>query len=163
MSIEIREALAQDLDFLDKSCIDLVHHIQESTQDPYFQEMEESYQDNVRDMIRHFLESEMSQILLATKDGKYLGFIVGQVKVPFLSISRIKQVGEIVLCWVEPESRGAGVAKRLTDAIEQFFAYRGIRFVDLHYVTGNREAEAVWERLGYHSCRVLARKQLSDP
>ena len=53
------------------------------------------------------------------------------------------------MCWAEPDTRDKGIAKALLLEIEKWFKEKGIIYVDLNFITGNREAEQTWDRLGF--------------
>ena len=64
------------------------------------------------------------------------------------------------MCWVEPDYRNRGVARALVSAIEDWCDGSGLKHIELNFIVGNTEAEAVWERLGYRPFRITSRKTL---
>ena len=161
MSIEIKAAEPSDFNYMAHGFTKLLIHIQEKTQDPYFLHIENGMESNAAYLIQEFHEQKGANLLVAYKGPRRVGFIIGQIRPPFLAISKIKSVGEIVICWVDPEYREQGIAKLLTTQMEVHFKKMGIQYVDLHYVVGNQEAENAWRQLGYAPCRILSRKALS--
>ncbi len=156
----IRLATDNDTSFLVNGLKRMVEHLRSRTKDPYCINLTSNYDQKFPEQITMFLKDETARIYIAEDLGLPLGYIIGKIACPFLPFSQIKQVGDIWICWVEPEVRGQGIAKQLTQSIEAWFSEQDIYYVELHYVVGNIEAEATWERLGYYPFRIAARKEL---
>ena len=58
--------------------------------------------------------------------------------------------------WVEPRYRRRGLTRRLVEGLVEFAASRGVEDLVLEYSLANREAEAVWTRLGFRPTGVRA-------
>lgn len=64
--------------------------------------------------------------------------------------------------WVEPEARGSGVARRISEALIEFAAEQEIDELILEYALHNKEAATFWERLGFAPTGVRAAARVSD-
>jgi len=135
-------------------------HTENKTNDVYIQSICETQDVHFTTMFTHALCDETQQVFVAEKAGQAIGFILGRVSSAPFQPSSIDHIGEIDLCWVEPDYRRMGVGRALVKALEQWFGGQGLRFVDLHYLIGNVEAEESWTRLGYIPYRVTARKAM---
>ena len=155
----ICEAKSSDVAFLAAGMCELIKHVQ-STGDAYFAKLQDRYQESFGNWFEEMINNKDSVGLVAWKNEKPIGFIVGHTAKPFLPFSQIQQVGQIHGCWVDRKSRKKGVGTKLAEAVEQWFAERKIDYVELNYITGNIEAKAFWNKLGYNAYRVATRKKL---
>ena len=135
----IREAKSSDIGFLTAGMRELIEHVQ-SSGDDYFAKLQNGYHDNFGGWFEEAIKNENSTVLIAWKNASLAGFITGQITKPFLPFSKIKRVGQIESCWVGRAARRKGIGNKLVEAIEKWFAERSIDYVQLNYITGNREA-----------------------
>ena len=63
-------------------------------------------------------------------------------------------------CWVEPEHRRQGLARRLFDELERWMRAEGISRVELNVVAANEGAVALWQDLGFEPFRLVLQKSL---
>ena len=155
-----REARIEDISFLVEALSKLVSHVQKTTNDIYFSNLEEQDPSAAAGMFNDVLQDENSKILISEYKGEKAGFIFGRVSKPFLPVSIIKKIGLIEMCWVDHKHRRKGISRRLCEDLELWFKSKELRYVDLYYLVGNTEAENSWERLGYRPYRVASRKEL---
>lgn len=158
--IKVRKAIPQDLKYLSNTIKNLVEHTRLSSQDIYFLELDENYEAGFDEFVTGFMQDSSSLCLIAEIDDSLAGTLIAKETVPFLPFSQIKRAGEIVMCWVEPGFRNDGIATALVSKAEGWFRESGIEHVELSFIVGNSEAEAVWERLGYKPFRINSRKTL---
>lgn len=64
--------------------------------------------------------------------------------------------------WVEPEFRRTGVARLIITALLEFAAAEGIEELILEYAHHNRQAGALWRRLGFKPTGIRAAAHLSE-
>ncbi len=156
----IREATLEDVPYTVQSLKQLVDHVRERSQDAYFIELEENYDQGFGAYVTEFVKSEKSQVLIAEVNHDPVGMLLGRETSPAMPISKIKRIGEIVVCWVDPDYRQRGISQSLIAQIEDWFAKRDLHYVELYYIVGNTEAELTWQNLGYQPYRITARKHL---
>ena len=159
--INVRCAVPEDIKYLSKTIKDLVEHTSLTSRDIYFLELDVNYEAGFSEYVSGFMKDDSSLCLIAELDESPAGSLIAKETVPFLPFSKIKRVGEIVMCWVEPEVRQQWVASALVSEAESWFRACGIEHVELNFIVGNSEAEAVWERLGYKPFRINSRKTIS--
>jgi ribosomal-protein-alanine N-acetyltransferase len=83
---------------------------------------------------------------LVAEDGDFAGFVMG-----FAS----GEVGKVVTLDVLPERRREGLGRRLMEALEEELASGGARFSILEVAVENREALALYAKLGYARAAIL--------
>lgn len=159
----IREALPTDISHLSKSVKDLVEHTRLTSRDTYFLDLVQGYEHGFDSWVSDLIQETTTLVLIAEIDNIPAGSIIAKETAPFLPFSTVKRVGEIIMCWVEPDVRKKGVAGTLVLAVEKWCRERGLEHIELNFIVGNTEAEAVWERLGYKPFRITSRKTLGTP
>jgi len=83
---------------------------------------------------------------LVAEDGALAGFVSGFVSGGW---------GKVVTLNVLPQRRGEGVGRRLMEALEMEFASQGAGAALLEVSVENREAVALYEKLGYEKVALL--------
>ena len=73
-----------------------------------------------------------------------------------------RSYGEIRDCYVVPEARGEGLARRLINEAEDRFRKMGFKQIGLYTLTGNRDAIGAYERLGFEHYEVLMRRNIKE-
>ena len=155
-----REARTEDIPFLVEALSKLVSHVQQTTNDIYFSNLEEQAPSTVESIFNDALSDYDSRILISEYEGEKAGFIFGRVSKPFLPVSGIEKIGLVEMCWVDQRHRKKGFSRRLCEDLERWFRSKKLQYADLHFLVGNTEAENSWERLGYKPYRVTSRKEL---
>ena len=155
----IRTATKTDIPFLADGLTGLVEHTKTSG-DVYFADFDDDYNKGFGRYLTRFLEDEKAILLIAEVKKQSVGFILGQITSPFIPFSKIKKVGEIAICWVNPNYQGQGIAAKLVIEAEAWFAEQGVEYVQLQYIVGNTKAEKFWSRQQYKPFRIEARKKI---
>ena len=157
----IREANNEDITILVEWMLQLISHFQHTSSDPYVTQIVDNQDEGILAWFNEAIPSESSKIFLAEEDDMPVGFIFGKITKPFLSASKINEIGLIELCWVDPAYRQQGVASQLVHILEDWFKAQGIEYIDLQYLVGNVSAEKSWEKMGYMPYRISSRKKLN--
>lgn len=158
----VRAATEDDIAFLSDAYRHLVDHIRCRTRDPYFMQLESGYVQGLSQWFGKLIKHERVLVLVGCSGSETrVGFLIGVIGPCSLSLSRIKHVGEIIACWVEPSDRREGIASALVEQAEKWFASKGMRYVEIDYMVGNSEADAFWNQTEYKPCRVSSRKCLN--
>ena len=156
--MHLREANANDLHSLVNIMEGLVNYVQDSTNDPYINDIERDKQKNFRPWFEKAFSNPDSTIFIAEVDDRIAGFISGTLSEPFVNTTTIGRIGQIGVCWVEPEFRKRGYSRALVNTIESWFEGRGVEFIEIHYLEGNLEAKQAWAHLGFEPYRIASRK-----
>ena len=156
----IRKAYLSDIHCIEKWMKNLVTHLQNTSADVYLKDLEEDHAQGFDAWLREYIQSENSLVLVAEESNQPVGFILGQLTEPYIKASKIKQIGRIEACWIEPQWREKGYATCLVQEIESWFRLKGVTYSDLYFIVGNTEAEKTWSNLGYSPYRVASRKPL---
>ena len=138
----------------------LLNHLQNTSAEVYLKDLEEGHDREFDSWLHEYIQSDNSQVLIAEENAQPVGFILGQLTEPYIKASKIKQIGRIEACWIEPLYREKGYATRLVQEIESWFRLKGVTYSDLYFIVGNTEAEKTWSNLGYSPYRVASRKPL---
>jgi GNAT superfamily N-acetyltransferase len=106
------------------------------------------------------VERETGLVLFAL-DPAPAGFIAAYVSPPIFGGEVFPLVGVIGLWWVDAAHRRHGIGRRLLDGAEAWLRAGGMKFVETHYMTAARNADALWRAAGYVPYFVAARKPLA--
>ncbi len=100
------------------------------------------------DFIYEMEQNPVARYLVAQRDGTLLGFAGAHV---------ILDEGHITNVAVAPEERGRGVGRALMQALMQYAANLGVRYLTLEVRASNAAAISLYESLGF--IRVSVRKR----
>lgn len=101
-----------------------------------------------RSELRAFLSQKTAQTIVAERDGRVVGFVLGW---------RRSQVdGHVITLDVTASARRQGVGRRLLTELEARFRAAGVRRVQLETSVSNTSAIAFYEGLGYRKASRLA-------
>lgn len=111
-----------------------------------------SFRDNPGQMYRNWLIGRAtdahSVFLVAERDGKLVGFLVGTLDRD-LPIYRIGEYGFIHDLWVEEEYRHEGIGRQMTMLAVERFRQMGVKQVRLDTAAPNDAARALFESCGF--------------
>ena len=86
----------------------------------------------------------IQKLLVAEKDGKIVGYLWARVKRrPTIFINTT--IGEISDLYVHDDHRNIGVAKKLIEAVLDWFREKKIEYVEAFVATDNMVAEKAWK------------------
>jgi len=158
----IREATEADLPVLVEFLIKLALHVADSGP----QKLKRKEYQRLMGVLRAALEDESKRLFVA--DSPEAGLVgMGYVYV-YRSQGIWEQVdpeeyrtGVIDDVWVEPEYRGLGIFKALLKRLVAFAEAHHAHDLILEYSATNRQARAVWTRLGFKTTGVHAAARTS--
>jgi GNAT superfamily N-acetyltransferase len=101
--------------------------------------------------------SRNSRVVVAEEKGAVIGYAVGNVVKPVFF--KVRRLGMIDACFVDPAHRKAGIGKSLVDALFDWFRDKGIRTVDLGALRSN-PGFRFWRKLGFREFYVRMRRRL---
>lgn len=120
--------------------------------------------EEIADMLAAQLKSKLFVQAVAELEGRVQGFAIGSmVRVPkkyALPEASVPFLGFIHDVYVSPPLRGTGTAVELTQALETHFAREGIRYVELHVLSGNERGKRFWSANGYQDVIQVMYKHL---
>ncbi len=101
-------------------------------------------------------------VLVAEAETALAGFIIFGVEQEFGAYvpEETRSVGRISDLWVEPASRGRGIARALIAAAEGRLRTAGLKRVEITAVAGNAGALRLYRALGYGPYHVTLAKRL---
>ncbi len=100
-----------------------------------------------RELLRGWLTTGQARGWVAESCGRVVGGALLQLKEALpspLSLQRVR--GYLYNVYVEPEARGTGLARRLTEAALAHAREIGLEMVELH---ASRDAEALYRHMGF--------------
>lgn len=97
-------------------------------------------------MLKYFLAQPGAECLVATDEGKIVGFILTEENPP---------LGRVITLDVGEKHRRTGVGSALLRESEANLLFRGVRTMLLETATTNEAGIAFWERHGYRKEAVL--------
>lgn len=156
----IRSATIHDAAYIAQSFINIVVELKRQASDIYIDGLPEQLDQATQGLAESYLSDSNALVLLAENNNKALGCIAVKIEETSFPPSGIGLVGNIAMCWVEPEYRQQKVATRLVAAVEDWVKEREINVLELSYLAHNHAAMAVWGNMGYTPFRVFAHKVL---
>jgi len=103
-----------------------------------------------KQQIAHLLTDYNSVSLVATSDGKIVGFIVGMIYSEENSLT-----GHILTLDVSPSYRRKGIAQKLLNEIEKIFKEKGVKACGLEVRENNIAALRLYQKFGYKKIAKL--------
>ncbi len=97
-------------------------------------------------MLKYFLAQGGAECLVATDEGKIVGFMLTEENPP---------LAHVITLDVNEKYRRAGTGSALVRESEANLAFRGVRTILLETATTNEAGIAFWERHGYRKEAVL--------
>jgi ribosomal protein S18 acetylase RimI-like enzyme len=94
------------------------------------------------------LKNRRAAVLAAEVRGRILGYAYGRLEPRDWNTLR-EACGVAVDLWVEPAARGAGLGRRLVDALVAALEERGAERVILNVASRNPEAQRLFRRFGF--------------
>jgi hypothetical protein len=159
--MKTRKAKKEDIPILCSWINKLVQHVSIVTSDEYLFAANKINTVELFKTIQKDIKSPKSVIIIGEINKKPICFIKGSIGKSFVSDSKIKQIGYIEMCWIEPTERKKGIARQLECNLVSWFKNKMIKYVDVNYLIGNKDAEKVWKKLGYKPYRIASRKNIS--
>ncbi len=144
--ILIRDARLIDLDGLVALWLKLAKHHQALHSELYENEAHSAA--TYRAWLRRQIESADSMLLVAEKDDRLVGYLLGRIgqRAP---VYAIREVGMIHDLMVSQTVRRQGVAQALLTETKARFRRRGIFHLNVTYSPNNPEARGFWESQGF--------------
>src|SRR5438034_7496335 len=120
------------------------------------------YLPSPEEMYRSWLRSRAtdakSVFLVAEREAKLVGFIVGTIERE-IPIYRVERFGFIHDLWVEPEYRHEGIARQMTMLAIERFREMGAKQIRLDTASKNEAARALFASCGFReSTREMLRE-----
>lgn len=143
-SLEVRPAVVADVEKLTVIWHEHMHDLAQL--DRRFRITEEA-PTHYRNDLQAWLGREDARILVAERDGRLIGFVVGwQVKRPPVQIP--ETIGLISDLCVDGHARQGGVGSALLDGLRGWFKEHQIEVVEAHVPQSHPIAQAFWRALG---------------
>ncbi|MEX2523603.1 MAG: GNAT family N-acetyltransferase [Gammaproteobacteria bacterium] len=153
----VREAAEKDIPVLVDFLIEIGLHVSGAPRQTLSQQADE----RLRKFLRGYIHDNEKHIVVAcTSRGRVVG--MGNIQI-WHSPNLWEEAEELDLksafiddLWVEPDFREQGIMTLILDELIRFAEYHGIQELFLEYSLSNKEAAAVWERLGFNPTGVRA-------
>jgi len=163
--MRVRDAGPEDAAYLAEACVGVVRFMQHETTDGSIDASIASLPDQVNEDVaawsRSFVTAaDRAAFVAETVGGEPIGCILGRMGESAMPVKPPGEVGEVSVCWVEPDHREAGVGRALLAELEGWFLARGVRRLEVAFMAKNETAGAVWARLGFSPFRVFASKEI---
>lgn len=101
------------------------------------------------------------QVLVAELDGRVIGHLFLLFKIDAVFVEReLRPYAYVSELYVTEKARGRGVASALMNEAERIAKRRGLPRILVGVVAGNKEAEALYGRLGYAPYTIELTKNL---
>lgn len=104
--------------------------------------------------IVYYIRRDPEAPKVAEIDGTVVGFMLGEVRGGEFGLE--EPTGWIEFFGVDPDARGAGIGRRLMDAILEHFRARGARVTRTMVATSDTEIAAFFRAMGFHPAQIAA-------
>ena len=156
--MEIREATPEDGPHITRMRLALQAHDESSN--PRIWRTTQAGRDAMAAHVDAILADPDALTLVAESDGAPVAFTWASVATREDYTPRT--VGFINLIYVDPDHRRRGAATALVRRACRHFRERGAQEVNLNYVLGNAQGEALWTSLGLTPIKVTANAPLGE-
>jgi GNAT superfamily N-acetyltransferase len=110
--------------------------------------------------IASLLDDPQTRTYVAEVNERIVGYITGTIADMRPEVFAEEVVGFIGDVFVEEGSRGIGIGHALVQAMEQFFASRGVLNYEWHVASANTAGQAFWRRLGGQDVVIRMRNRV---
>jgi len=100
---------------------------------------------------------------VAEVEGQVVGYVLGSVIDLHPDLFERREAGFIADLFVAPAHRRQGIARRLVETLNAWFAAQGVQMVEWSVAAANAEGLRFWEALGGQPIMVQMRMPLSAP
>jgi len=156
-----RRATPADEQLFERFVRSLYEEVTRTTKDPMLAVSGDSFATNWMSWFQVHIGRETGLVLFG-ENPKPVGFIAAYVSPPIFGSELFPLVGVIGLWWVDAGHRRHGIGQQLLQQAEAWLREGGMKFVETHYMTSARSAEALWKSAGYLPYFVAARKPLGE-
>lgn len=143
--MKIRKAKLKDIEQITNYGIKLISYHQKL--DSYFA-VDKGAKDCYRKIFKKSIYSKNSNLLVAEKDGKIIGYALGGMH-PRLSIFKIKKIGSVNDMFVEEKFRKNGISKRFMEELGVWFRSKKIKYVEISVHVKNDMGKKTWAKYGF--------------
>ena len=160
-SAEIRPARPEDLPALARLGAKLAraHHAMDAAR---FFVPEEPIEAGYEWWLGKELKNRRAAVLAAEARGRTIGYAYGRMEPRDWNMLR-DACGVAVDLWVEPAARGAGIGRRLVEALVAALEGRGAERVVLYAASRNPEAQRLFRALGFRPTMLEMARERSAP
>ena len=152
-----REAYSSDIEQIASFYNELAYYIQQQTHDAYW-DFGKLETEGLKEYLKNIIAHEEAILLVAVEEQEIVGFLTGEIMTCHLPISSVKEVGYIAGAYVVEKFRGQGIMKNLEGRAIEFFKNKGLKYVEVNFITNNVIAKESWKGMGYCTFREQARK-----
>ena len=158
--MRVRRATAAETPLFEEFTRKLYDEVTATTHDPLFTASADSFVANWVSWFQLHVARETGLVLIG-ENPEPAGFIASYVSPPIFGSEIFPLVGVIGLWWVDARQRRHGLGQQLLDQAEKWLREGGMQFVETHYMSSARSAEALWISAGYKPYFIAARKSLA--
>lgn len=98
-----------------------------------------------------------TRAFVAEVDGQVVGYILGAVLDLHPDLFQHADAGFIADVFVDPAHRQQGLARRLVETMNQWFAEQGVRYSELQVAAANESGIRFWESMNGRSMTIRMR------
>ncbi len=115
--------------------------------DPFFQRRRDGHK-NAEKIIKDFLKSKDSLVLVALEDGKVAGYSIAVISKhpPVLKVERYGFIDDLA---IKPRYRRMGIGAKMLERIFEWFESKGIKRIELKVVPKNKIGYSFWRKHGF--------------
>ena len=157
----IREARSGEEAFLAEACVQIFKFMRQGEQDKFIEGFPAEVTGDLLTWAgSHLTEIDRVAFVAESSDGHCVACILGHIEPSSLPMAVSDPSGRVSVCWVSAAHQRKGIARLLLEALQAWFAKRGITHLEVAYMTKNTVARDVWSQLGFTPFRTFAYKEI---
>lgn len=121
--------------------------------DPFYTRREDAHK-NFESLVRSFVESEDSQVLVALDGVVVVAYSIGQIE-KYPPVFHLKEHGFILDMAVKASHRRRGIGELLLTKMFDWFDSKSLDRIELQFVHGNKIGSSFWRKHGFRDGRHI--------
>jgi ribosomal protein S18 acetylase RimI-like enzyme len=152
----IRKAVVGELDAIGNLWQEFMDF--HKSRDPHFARSADGHE-RFKEFIAGHIASDASCVLVADQGGEVVGYCLATLA-KYPPVLEKRDYGTVFDLAVTKRCRRTGIGERLYQAVQAWFAERGVHRVEIRVVVANEVSSAFWRKMGFSPCVTTVVKNI---